>query len=84
MALSGTFTLNSNYVILEAVEVTIVRPLTDCAIGNIIQVGSDVSDWAADDRVMYNNSATASFQNNSTTWQVINQSDIYFKYESPA
>lgn len=84
MALSGTFTLNSNYVIIEPVEQTIVRPMGNAAIGTIVQVGSDVADWDINDDVLYKNSDAALFQNNDDTWAVVNQSNIYFKYESPA
>jgi co-chaperonin GroES (HSP10) len=82
MPLSGTFTLNSNYVIIEPVTTTIVTPIGDAAIGEITQVGSDVASWDVGDTIYYNNSENAVFKNNDSTWTLVNQSNIYFKYES--
>lgn len=84
MALSGTFTLNANYVIIEPIEQTIVIPISNAAIGTIVEVGSDVAVWNVDDDVFYKNSDSAQFKNNNDTWAVVDQSNIYFKYESPA
>lgn len=82
MALSGTFTLNSNYVIIEPVAETIVTPIGGSAIGEITQVGADVANWNVGDSVLYKNSDSAQFKNNGDTWAVVNQSNLYFIYEA--
>lgn len=84
MALSGTFTLNAEYVIVETIEQTIVVPIGNAAIGEIIQLGSSVTDWSVADTILYNNSDAALFKNNDDTWAVISQNNIYFKYEAEA
>jgi hypothetical protein len=76
---TGTITLASTNVLLSSAT-SAITSIGGCAVAKIVQVGSDVSAWAANDIILYINASTPNFKETGNTYQVINQDKILFKY----
>lgn len=83
MATSTTKTLNIGYVLASSIDEQPITPIGRCGTAQIIAVGQNVTQWSANEKILYKTDDAISFKEDDT-YILIPENSILFSYISEA